>query len=116
MRLDFLMLALWWTAYCAFHSALISVRITGFFKRVLGARYCYYRLLFNAISLITLIPLLLYSRAPRFQDPLLFSWIGNWRIVGIFDRAAIVLLFRAALQHEPVSWNTAIRSNKARVD
>jgi len=64
----------------------------------------------QCFSLITLIPLFLYSRAPRFQDPHLFSWIGNWRIVQCaLIGAAVVLLFTGApaLQHEPVSWVAA---------
>ena len=80
MRFDYLVLALLWIAYCAIHSALISIRATDFFKRVLGARYRYYRLFFNTFSLVTLIWLLLYSRAPHFQGPLLLVWSGNRRI------------------------------------
>jgi hypothetical protein len=68
MRLDHLALALLWIAYCGIHSALISIKATDFFKRVLGTRYCYYRLFFNAFSLDTLILLLLYSRAPCCQS------------------------------------------------
>jgi hypothetical protein len=38
MRSENLVLALLWGTYCFVHSALISVRATDSFKRVLGAR------------------------------------------------------------------------------
>jgi methanethiol S-methyltransferase len=88
MRSDYLVLALLWSTYCFVHSALISVRATDFFKRMLGTRYAFYRLFFNAFSFITLVPLLMYSRSPRFQDPAIFEWSGNWRIL----RYSLILL------------------------
>jgi methanethiol S-methyltransferase len=81
MRSSHLMLALLWGMYCLVHSALISVRAISFFKRVMGSRYVFYRLFFNAFSLVTLVPLLIYSRSQRFQDPIIFGWDGNWRIL-----------------------------------
>jgi methanethiol S-methyltransferase len=103
MRFDYLALALLWIAYCATHSALISIRVTEFFKRVLGAHYCYYRLYFDAFSLITLILLLAYSRAPRFQGSLLLVWSGHWRIARyILILAAIALVF-SGLRHYSIS-------------
>jgi methanethiol S-methyltransferase len=116
MRLDYLWLALLWIAYCTIHSALISIRAVGFFKHVLGARYCFYRLFFNTFSLFTLIPLLLYSRAPQFQDPHLVSWIGNWQIVRwALIGTAVVLLFAGA-RHYSMSQFLGllqIRSNRS---
>jgi methanethiol S-methyltransferase len=116
MRLDYLKLALLWAAYCAVHSALISVRATDYFKHMLGTRYCFYRLFFNAFSLITLIPLFLYSRAPRFQGPPLFSWIGYWQIVQYaLIGTAVVLLFTGA-RHYSMSQFLGlqqIRSNRS---
>jgi methanethiol S-methyltransferase len=97
MRFAYLMLALLWTAYCAVHSVLISIKVTSFFKRVLGTRYCFYRLLFNAFSLGTLLLLLTYSHSPRFQGLLLLAWNGNCRIVQyVLLLVALVLLFSGA--------------------
>lgn len=81
MRSSHLVLALLWGMYCFVHSALISVKAISFFKRVLGSRYAFYRLFFNAFSLVTLVPLLIYSRSQRFQDSIIFGWDGNWRIL-----------------------------------
>jgi protein-S-isoprenylcysteine O-methyltransferase Ste14 len=80
MPVDFLLLAALWTAYCAAHSALISVTATRLFRKALGSGYRFYRLGFNAFSTVTLVLLILYSRAPRFQGGTVFAWSGQWRI------------------------------------
>lgn len=88
MQYNYLTLGLLWILYCTVHSALISIRVTGLCKRLLGTRYRFYRLFYNAFSFITLIWLLLYSHGPRFQGPLLLTWSGNWPIV----QYALILL------------------------
>ena len=116
MRFDYLVLALLWIAYCAVHSALISTRATGFFKRVLGARYSFYRLFFNAFSLITLIPLVLYSRSAQFQDSMLFAWRGNWRIAQYSLIFVAVVLLLCGARHYSMSQFLGvqqIRSNRS---
>jgi methanethiol S-methyltransferase len=97
MRSECLELALLWAAYCGVHSTLISIRTTEYFKRALGAGYSCYRLFFNIFSLSTLIPLILYSKSPRFQGLILFAWSGNWRIVRYsLILMAVVLLITGA--------------------
>lgn len=76
-----ILLSLLWIAYCAVHSALISIRITDFLKRALGNKYRFYRLFFNIFSLATLVPLLTYSESARWQTELLLSWQGTMRII-----------------------------------
>jgi methanethiol S-methyltransferase len=114
MRFDYLVLALLWIAYCAIHSALISIRATDFFKRVLDTRYCCYRLFFNAFSVITLILLLQYSRAPRFQGSLLLIWSGSWRIARyILVFTALALIF-SGLRHYSISQFLGIHQIRSR--
>lgn len=59
--MDYLLIALMWAAYCALHSFLISIRFTNLMKRSLKAYYAFYRLFYNIISGVLLIPLLIYS-------------------------------------------------------
>jgi protein-S-isoprenylcysteine O-methyltransferase Ste14 len=94
MSADYLLLALLWTAYCAVHSALISIRVTGFFKRMLGAGYRFYRLAFNVFSIVTFVPLIMYSRSSHLQNPPLFTWGGRWRALqyGLAAPAALLIL------------------------
>jgi protein-S-isoprenylcysteine O-methyltransferase Ste14 len=70
---------------------------------MLGTRYRFYRLFFNAFSLITLIPLFLYSLLPQFQNPHLFSWLGSWQIVQYALIGIAVLLFYAGSRHYRMS-------------
>ncbi len=77
---NYLLLALLWTFYCVVHSALISITVTGFIKRVLAGRYRFFRLFFNLFSAVTLVPLVMYSHSSRFQTAVLFAWNGYWRI------------------------------------
>src|SRR5512143_2483611 len=103
MRSDHVVLALLWAAYCAVHSALISIRATNFFEHILGSGYRFYRLLFNAFSLITLMLLVRYSDSPRYQDPLAFAWIGNWRILQYFLIALAAVLIISGARHYSIS-------------
>jgi len=95
---DYLLLSLLWIAYCAVHSTLISVSVTDFLQHALGDRYRFYRLFFNAFSLITLIPLLRYTDSARWQTELLFVWEGPLRIVQYFLIAVAAILILAGMR------------------
>ena len=91
---DYILLSLLWIAYCVVHSALISIKVMDFLKRVLGAKYRFYRLFFNTFSVGTLIPLLIYSHSARWSTELLFAWKGPMRLIpyGMIALGAILLL------------------------
>ena len=90
-------LALIWLGWCSCHSALISMRVTGYLRQGLGDRFRYYRLAYNGFSLITLIPVVLYSDGIRGEP--LFSWEGYWRGVQGLLLAASLFLFIAGGRH-----------------
>ena len=87
------LLALIWMMWCLFHSALISMRVTGFVKQRLGDRFRYYRLAYNGFSLVTLIPVVLYGHSVQGEP--LFSWEGYWRVGQGLLLAASLFLFMA---------------------
>lgn len=95
----YLLLALLWAAYCAVHSTLISISVTGWFKTVLAGGYRFYRLSFNIFSIITLIPLIMYSHSARFNSEPLFAWSGLWVIVRYFLVVLGAALFIAGARH-----------------
>lgn len=96
-------LALIWLVWCFFHSALISLRATGYLKQRPGDRFRYYRLVYNAFSLITLIPVILYSDSLR-SEPL-FVWDGAWMALQGFILAVSVFFFLAgARQYDGLSF------------
>ncbi len=94
MRSDHLVLALLWGAYCAVHSALISIRATDYFKHILGTGYRFYRLIFNAFSIITIVLLVRYTHSPRYLDPVVFEWSGSLGIIryGLIALAAVLVI------------------------
>ncbi len=72
--MEYLILAILWVAFCALHSALISITFTNFIKLKLGDSSRFYRLFYNFFSIATLIPVLIYSASIK-QQPF-FVWDG----------------------------------------
>jgi len=95
--LKYVLLALAWTAYCTLHSAMISETATGFLKRRLGDSFRFYRLFFNTVAMLTLVPVLWYSRSLRQEA--VFRWEGVWLIPQYLLLACAILLVAAGFRH-----------------
>jgi protein-S-isoprenylcysteine O-methyltransferase Ste14 len=93
----FLLLAVAWTAYCTLHSAMISETATGFLKRRLGDSFRFYRLFFNSVAALTLIPVLWYSQSLRQEA--VFRWEGVWQVPRYVLLACGVLLLITGGRH-----------------
>ena len=93
----YFLLALAWTAYCTLHSGMISETATGFLKRKLGDSFRLYRLFFNLVAVLTLIPVLWYAHSLS-QEPF-FRWEGAWRVPRFLLLACGVLLVVAGGRH-----------------
>lgn len=78
-------LAVLWLLWCALHSGMIALRVTNALKDRLGDGYRYYRLVYNAVAIVTLIPLLIYSRS--LDVPLLYEWTGTFSTVRFWKNA-----------------------------
>ncbi len=72
--MKYFILAVLWIIFCALHSALISVTFTNFIKKKIGDYYRFYRLFYNIFSIVTLIPVLIYTAFIR--QPPFFVWNG----------------------------------------
>lgn len=59
-REELAILAVLWIAYCFIHSLLIADSVKERAERLLGERFRFYRLTYNALSVILLLPVLLY--------------------------------------------------------
>jgi protein-S-isoprenylcysteine O-methyltransferase Ste14 len=92
-----MLLALAWTGYGAVHSGMISETATGFLKRRLGAGFRFYRLAFNLVAIVLLVPVVWYSQSLA-GEPLI-RWAGPWRTVRYAVVALAVLLFVAGGRH-----------------
>ncbi len=85
------------TAWCALHSAMISVSAKEYFTKRLGRTYRYYRLLYNGIAILTLAPVVVFAHSIRTQP--FFSWDGYPRIVQIALLGTAALLFFLGARH-----------------
>ncbi len=72
--MEYFILSVLWITYCTVHSALISTTFTNFLKEKTGNAYHFYRLFYNIFSIVTLIPVILYTLSVK-QQPF-FVWDG----------------------------------------
>jgi protein-S-isoprenylcysteine O-methyltransferase Ste14 len=93
----YLPLALAWAAYGAVHSAMISETATGFLKRCLGGAVRFYRLFFNVVATVLLVPVVSYSLSLR--RGLVVRWDGPWLVVRYALVAVGVVLFVTGARH-----------------
>jgi len=89
--------ALIWSAYLALHSAMISITATTWLRSILGNGFRFYRLFFNFVALVGLVPVVLYSRSVKGE--MLYAWDGYLVILKWALIAAGVLLFVAGSRH-----------------
>jgi len=76
---------------------MISQVVVSRLKERCGDSYRYYRIIFNLISVMTLVPVLVYSSSLR-GDPY-FSWSGSWRPVQFFLILSALVLFFSGGRH-----------------
>jgi protein-S-isoprenylcysteine O-methyltransferase Ste14 len=89
-----------WVLWCSLHSALISISVTEYVKSKIGGGFRYYRLFYNAVSIVTLILLVYYSHTIR--QAYIFRWEGPLVIVQFLLMATSLYLFIVGGHH--YSW------------
>ncbi len=87
----YILLALLLIGWCALHSFLISSSLTDALKKGLGSGFRFYRLFFNGISTLTLIPVALYALSVRTEP--FFQWHGFLRIFQLLILVVSLALF-----------------------
>ena len=95
--MNIFMLAVLWIIWCALHSSMISVTATGYLKRWLGTRFRIYRLIFNLVALVSVIPVMVYEQWLR--GPILFRWEGFLILFQVILLISALLLFLAGARH-----------------
>ena len=93
----YLLFALAWTAYCTLHSAMISETATVFLRRRLGDAFRFYRLFFNSVAVLTLIPMLWYSQSLTREA--IVRWEGAWLVPKYLLLACGILLVVSGGRH-----------------
>ncbi|MEI6682444.1 MAG: NnrU family protein [Bacteroidota bacterium] len=97
--MKYIILAIIWICYCTIHSAMITPKITNFLKKKLGDLFKYYRLFYNIVALVLLIPVVLYTYSIR-QTPF-FTWEGYLLPVRfLLLGAGLFLFYTGARQYD----------------
>jgi len=94
---NYLILSLFVIAWCVLHSAMISASVIGYLRKNFGAIFRFYRLFFNLVAILTLIPVFLFACSIRTQT--IFHWSGYFRIGQVFLLIAAVLLLFLGWRH-----------------
>jgi methanethiol S-methyltransferase len=69
---NYLLVVILWSAYCALHSFLISIRFNAFMTRLLKKYYAFYRLFYVVISFVLLVPLIRFT--DKFESPVIMTY------------------------------------------
>lgn len=97
--MKYVILSLLVIAWCVLHSAMISVSVTEYLHNRLGDTYRFYRLFFNVISALTLLPVFWYASSVRTEP--IFRWDGYGLILqGLLLGTAALLFFLGASRYD----------------
>ena len=95
----YLFLVILWIAWCALHSALVSLPLTESLRRRFPNGFRTYRILYNLFAAVTLIPVLLYGFSLKTAP--IIAWQGPWRIVPfVLIMVALFLLWSGARRYD----------------
>ncbi len=95
--MNYLLLIVLVTTWCVIHSAMISQSATAYLKHRLGSVFRYYRMFYNVISILTLIPVAWFAYSIRTQ--VIFPWEGYMRMGQVFLLGLSVLLILFGGRH-----------------
>lgn len=95
--MNYITVALAWTAYLALHSAMISITATKLLKHALGDLFRFYRIFFNIVAVATLVPVVMYTGSVK--GPAFFTWEGYLAILKWTLFSGGILLFWAGSRH-----------------
>jgi len=91
--MPYLLLILLWVAWCVFHSGLISLSVTEWLRKRVPGFFRYYRIIYNGVSLLSLLPVLYYAYLLR--GTVIVNWAGPWRALQVLLLMAALYLFVA---------------------
>ncbi len=86
-----LLIVLLWVGWCALHSLLIGSGVSRAIRRRMPGIDRYYRLLYNGLALLTLVPVAIVTGLA--EGPVVFSWEGWGHLFRAFLLVCAFLLF-----------------------
>ena len=96
--IPYLTLALLWAAYFVLHSLLAANRVKDFLKNKMSSSARYYRLLFNLIATLTILPVLFYNALISQQWLLPDAWKDIFTIIGLILATYGIIIVRLAFR------------------
>jgi protein-S-isoprenylcysteine O-methyltransferase Ste14 len=97
MPVHYFMLACGWVIWCFLHSLLISQTVSQKLQSWLGKYQFHYRLLYNLISIVTLLPVMLATALWR--GDIVYIWHGLWQVPRLVVLVICLWLFRAGAKN-----------------
>jgi protein-S-isoprenylcysteine O-methyltransferase Ste14 len=94
---QYILLIILWIAWCVLHSALVSLSLAGLLRKRFPYAVRYYRIVYNVVSVVTLVPVLLYTFSLRGTPA--FSWQGPWRFIQVALAVSALIFFVAGARH-----------------
>ncbi|MBW2443713.1 MAG: isoprenylcysteine carboxylmethyltransferase family protein [Deltaproteobacteria bacterium] len=107
---DYLILSILLILWCVLHSAMISISVTEYFKKLLGSDYRFYRVFFNLIAILTLLPVAIFAYSVQTQA--IFEWNGYKRIGQVLILGLAVWFFLRGGRHYDIRQVIGIKQIK----
>jgi protein-S-isoprenylcysteine O-methyltransferase Ste14 len=112
LPIKYLFVAISWMLWCALHSTLVTTTVTKYMRKKLGDWFRFYRVLYDVMSLITLIPLVYYSSSIELAP--FFRWEGYLVIVRYLMIVTSIFMFVTGARHYSMSQLFGIDQIKTR--
>ena len=91
----YLFYSLLWILWCVIHSATTSLSLANFLENKFGDKFRFYRLIYNLLAFVTLIPLVLYSISV--EEPKILFWHGALQYIHYVLLAVVFTLISFSL-------------------
>jgi len=105
--MEFVLLICGWMGWCALHSLLISPAVNAKLLKLLGLYRFHFRLLYNCIAVLTLVPVMVATGAMR--GDVVFTWHGGWIIARVVLLGCALYLFRGGSKQYDFGFFLGIR-------
>ena len=97
--MNYLLLAIMWTGYCALHSYMISIGFTNLMNRLLKKYYAFYRLFYVLVSVFALIPIFKYTELDNYEIIVYGQYLNIFRYV-IISGSLLMFFWAFFIDHD----------------
>lgn len=112
MNAEIIFLICGWVCWCSLHSVLIIPPISAALRNWLGRDRFYFRLFYNCIAVLTLVPMV--AATGMMRGPVIFSWSGSWNVIRVMLLCCALYLFHGGSKQYDVGFFLGIRQIRER--